>query len=108
MMGLMVAVLTLAGAGAVVAGYLVAGHRVRSAADLAAVSAATAYAAGRDGCAAARRNAAANHARVLACDRVGDQIDYVITVTVEVQVAVSIPGLPTRLSTVAHAGPVRA
>lgn len=104
MMGLMVAVLTVAMAAVYVGGYLIAGHRVRAAADLAAVSAAATYAAGGDGCRAAERNAEDNDARVVDCDRIGDQIDYVVSVTVAVDVTAVLPGLPTRLTAEAHAG----
>jgi secretion/DNA translocation related TadE-like protein len=90
----------------VVAGYLVAAHRARGAADLSALSGAGAYQRGADPCAAARRTAGANGGRVTACDRVGDQIGFVVSVTVVVEVRVLLPGLPRTMGARAHAGPV--
>jgi secretion/DNA translocation related TadE-like protein len=97
-------VVLLSGAALLVAGYEVAYHRVRAAADLAAVSAAAAFAQGGDACGQARRSAAENGARVLECDQVGDQIDYVVSVRAEIEVRSRIRGLPTRLQALAHAG----
>lgn len=104
MIGIMVVVLTSSLVGVCVAGYLVAGHRARSAADLAALSGAGAMVRNEDGCSAARRNARSNDAQVVSCDHVGDAVDFVITVQAEVVVRVSIPGLPRRMVAVAHAG----
>lgn len=88
-----------------VAGYLVATHRARAAADLAALSGAGAYAQGADPCAAARRIARQNGARVVSCDQVGDLVDFVVSVTVAVDVDVRTPGLPRSVGGRAHAGP---
>jgi secretion/DNA translocation related TadE-like protein len=108
---LVVGVMAVVGAVAVVvtvaAAYLVAGHRARAAADLAALSGAAAFAEGRPPCAAAARVARANGARVSACDQVGDEVDYVVSVTVRVDVAARMAGLPRSLEGRAHAGPVR-
>ena len=91
-----------------VAGYLVAAHRARGAADLSALSGAGTYQQGGDPCTAARRTAGANGARVTACDRVGDQVGFVVSVTVAVDVRVLLPGLPRAVAARAHAGPVHA
>lgn len=90
----------------VAAVYLVAGHRAHGAADLAALSGAAAYAEGGPPCPAAARLARANDARLVDCDRVGDDVDYVVSVTVEVQVGLHVLGLPRALRGRAHAGPV--
>ena len=68
----------------VICGYLLGYHRARAAADLAALSGAVAYQQGRDGCAEARRLASVNGAGLAACEDVGDQVDFVITVRVTV------------------------
>ena len=90
----------------VICGYLLGYHRARAAADLAALSGAVAYQQGRDGCAEARRLAAANGAGLAGCDEVGDQVDFVITVRVTVAVGLRVPGLPRTITAEAHAGPV--
>lgn len=105
--GIMAVVGVLAVVAMVAAAYLVAGHRARGAADLAALSGAAAFAEGRPPCPAARRVARANDARVTGCDQVGDDVDYVVSVTVAVTVPVRVPGLPRSLTGRAHAGPVR-
>jgi secretion/DNA translocation related TadE-like protein len=102
--GVMGVVVLLSGAAMVVAGYAVAYHRVRAAADLAAVSAAAAFEQGGDACGQARRSAADNGARVVQCDQVGDQIGYVVSVRAEITVAGRIRGLPASVQAWAHAG----
>ena len=104
MVGIMAVVVTFCLVGVCVAGYLVGFHRVRAAADLAALSGASAMVAGQDGCAAARRNAGVNEARVVVCEHVGDAVDFVITVRAEVTIDITVPGLPRRISAVAYAG----
>ena len=104
--GVMAVVAVVATTAMLAAVYLVAGHRAHGAADLAALSGAAAYAEGRDPCRAAERLARANDARVVRCDRVGDDVDYVVSVTVEVQAGLRVPGLPRALRGRAHAGPV--
>ena len=91
---LMGVVVVLTGVALLVAGYEVAQHRARAAADLAAVSGAVAFAAGRDACDQARRTARDNDATVLSCSTVGDPVGYVVSVRV----------LPTRVVGEAHAG----
>jgi secretion/DNA translocation related TadE-like protein len=85
--------------------YLAALHHVRGAADLAALSGAVAVQAGEDGCAASRRVASANETSLLACDRVGDAVDFVISVKVVGSLRLNVPGLPTKIIGFAHAGP---
>lgn len=105
MVGVMAVVGVLATMAMVAAVYLVTGHRARGAADLAALSGAGAYAEGRSPCPAAARLARANDARLVHCDQVGDDVDYVVSVTVEVRVGLRVPGLPSALTGRAHAGP---
>ena len=101
------AVLTLLGGGAMlIAGYEVGHHRARAAADLAALSAASAFEQGADGCAQARRTAAGNGAQVVGCELVGDIVDFVFTVKVSLAVPTRVPGLPRTIRAEAHAGPV--
>lgn len=106
MMAVMGVVVTLAAAAILIAGYLVAHHRARSAADLAALSGAAAYARGAEACDQAKATARQNGARVTRCDRVGDEVDHVVTVRVVVEVATRWPGLPRRVEAEAHAGRV--
>ena len=106
MVGVMAVIMMLAVGAICIAGYLVAGRRARAAADLAALSGAVAVSRGGDGCAAARANARRNNASVIACDVVGDQIDFVVTVTAEVEVVAMMRGLPTRVRALAYGGPV--
>lgn len=87
------------------AGYLVAAHLARGAADLAVLSAAAAYQQGADPCAQARRTAAANGARIRHCDQVGDAVDFVVSVAVIVDLRTRVPGLPRTVPARAHAGP---
>ncbi|SEP64126.1 Rv3654c family TadE-like protein [Microlunatus flavus] len=105
--GVMAVVGVVAAVAMVAAAYLVAGHQARGAADLAALSGAAAYAEGRAPCPAAARLAKANGGRLASCDRVGDDVDYVVSVEVVVDVGVRVPGLPRHLEGRAHAGPVR-
>ena len=103
---IMSVVVALAATATVVAGYLVSHHRARSAADLAALSGAAAYARGDDPCDQARRTARRNGARVTRCEQVGDPVDFVVTVRVVVEVRLRSPGLPRRVDGEAHAGRV--
>lgn len=104
MIGVCVVVMMLGFTAMVISGYLITGHRARAAADLAALSAATVANQGGDPCASAKRNVRAHRASIVSCERVGDQIDFVVTVTVEVSTTLRVPGLPGRLRAVAHAG----
>jgi secretion/DNA translocation related TadE-like protein len=107
MVGVLAVVVLLSGAALLVAGYALSNHRARAAADLSALSAAAAFARAGDGCAQARRTAMANGARLTHCDRVGDDVDFVVTVGVAVSVRTRVPGLPTAIDAQAHAEPVR-
>ncbi|SDR73676.1 helicase/secretion neighborhood TadE-like protein [Friedmanniella luteola] len=102
--GVLGVVVVLVGVALLVAGYAMAQHRVRAAADLAAVSGAAAFAGGRDACAQARRTAGANGASLLTCSTVGDPVEYVVSVRVALGVGTRVPGLPTRVVSEAHAG----
>jgi secretion/DNA translocation related TadE-like protein len=104
MAGLMGVVVLLWGAAMLVAGYQLAYHRVRAAADLTAVSAAAAFANGADACEQARRSAPENGGRLLACHQVGDQFDYVVAVHVEIRVRSRIGRLPRAVRAWAYAG----
>ena len=106
MAAIMSVVIALGATATVVAGYLASHHQARSAADLAALSGAAAYAQGGDACAEARRTARRNSARVSRCDQVGDPTDFVVTVRVVVEIRVRSPGLPPRVEAEAHAGRV--
>ena len=79
---------------------------MRAAADLTAVSAAQAHAAGADACAEANRVAGANTVEVGECVVTGDAIDFVVEVHVSRQVGVRLPGLPERVRTISYAGNV--
>lgn len=103
--GMMVVIMMIGYAALVVAGYFAAVHRARTAADLAALSGAVAVTAGLDGCAQAERIAVKNAARAVACDRVGDQLDFVVTVRASVDVGTTMRGLPRTVEAVGHAGP---
>ncbi len=107
MVGVMGVVLLLGSAGIVVTSYLVAYHRVRAAADLAALSGATAYARGEDACDQALETARGNGVAVLDCAQTGDLVDFVVSVSVTLEVRIGLAGLPRSVGAAAHAGPVR-
>lgn len=107
MVGVMIVVTALALTGCCLAAYLAAAHRVRAAADLAALSGAAAQTGGADGCRAARDAARSNGAEVTRCEQAGDDVDFVLTVRVERRVPVLFPGLPGHVWAVAYAGPIR-
>jgi secretion/DNA translocation related TadE-like protein len=104
MIGVMTVVLFLSLGAICIAGYLVAAHRARTAADLAALSGASAVVNGDQACGAAERIAEANGAHLETCSRVGDPIDFVVSVRVEVTVGVRVPLLPRQIGAAAHAG----
>lgn len=106
MVGVMAVVVVITGAALVITGFLLAQHRARAAADLSALSAAAAFQQAESGCGQARRTAQANGARVTRCDRVGDEVDFVVTVEVTVDVETRVPGLPRTVRAVAHAEPL--
>jgi secretion/DNA translocation related TadE-like protein len=106
MVGIMGVVVALSSAALVIAGYAVAYHRARAAADLSALSGAAALQQGREPCAQAALTARQNRARVVRCNRVGDSVDFVVTVRVSVVAGTRIPHLPRTVAAEAHAGPV--
>ena len=106
MAAIMSVVVLLGAAAMVIAGYLVGHHRARAAADLAALSGAVAYARGENACHQARRIAPQNGATVASCTRVGDEVDFVVTVRTAVAVRSRLPGLPRTVEAEAHAGRV--
>ena len=107
MVGVLGILLALGTAATWAAGYVAAAHKARAAADLAALSAAVAIEAGADGCAVARRVATDNGTTLSVCDRVGDQVDFVVSVEVVRPVRTGVPGLPAEVTAAAHAGPRR-
>ena len=106
--GVMAVLIMIGAAAALVSGYAVAAHGARNAADLAALSGAHAMSAGADACAAAETTARGNHVALAGCSVVGETGDFVVTVTVQVEVGTRIPGLPTELTQRAWAGVVPA
>jgi secretion/DNA translocation related TadE-like protein len=106
MAGILGVVITFSSAALVIAGYAVGYRRARAAADLSALSAAAAFQHGRDPCAQAARTAGHNGARVDSCSRVGDAVDFVVTVRVSVVAGTRLPQLPRTVAAAAHAGPV--
>ena len=106
MAGILGIVVALSGAALVIAGYAVGYRRARAAADLSALSAAAAFQHGRDPCAQAALTAQHNGARVESCSRVGDAVDFVVTVRVSVVAGARLPHLPRTVAGEAHAGPV--
>ncbi|WP_300079188.1 Rv3654c family TadE-like protein [Propioniciclava sp.] len=75
-------VLVLLGA----ASFALGGHKVAGAADLAAVAGAQAQVGGADACGAARSSAAANDVEVVSCGVTGDEVEFVVTVSVRLPV----------------------
>jgi secretion/DNA translocation related TadE-like protein len=83
---LVLAVVALVGVAA--GGYDTAQRATSGAADLVALSAATAYRDGGDACAAARSIAADNGVELSGCTTAGDSFDYAVSVTVRRHVTV--------------------
>ena len=99
-------VLVMAATAAVlVVAVVLAGHRARSAADVAALAAATAEVGGGDPCSAARANARTNGAEVTTCQVAGESSSFVVAVTVTVPTGLRSP-LPVAVGAEAHAGNV--
>jgi secretion/DNA translocation related TadE-like protein len=103
-LGVLAVLLALGASAALLAAYTAAAHRVRLVADLAALSGATAFSRGQDACPVATKVAIANATRVMSCDEMGDQLDYVVTVRVRLQWPPLIPGMPRSLDATAYAG----
>ena len=106
MAGILGMVMALGSGALVIAGYAVGYRRARAAADLSALSAAVAFQAGRDPCAQAVLTARQNRARVDGCSKVGDAVDFVVTVRVSVLPRNRFPQLSRTVAAEAHAGPV--
>ena len=104
MLGVCVVVIMFGYVAMIICGYAIAAHRAPAAADLAALSGATVAIQGGNPCDAASSNARAHLAEITSCERVGDQIDFVVSVTASVATATRVPGLPDRVTAVAHAG----
>ena len=99
-------VLVMAATAAVfVVAVVLASHRARSAADLAALAGAVSEVGGGDGCSAARINAHANRAELTSCRVTGDTSSFVVAVTVTVPTGLRAP-LPLTVGADAHAGNV--
>ncbi len=79
-------------------------HRVRSAADLVAVSAAAEKSRGGDACQSARQLASSNGVSVRECRISGDDLDFVVSVTVTLPFTHPLPGVPRVIEATAHAG----
>ena len=104
MVAVMGVVVTLGAAAMVITGYLIGHHRARAAADLAALSGAAAYVRGQDVCDQARQIARQNGADLISCTRVGDDLDFVVTVRTAVPARSRLPGMPRTVEAEAHAG----
>jgi secretion/DNA translocation related TadE-like protein len=104
--GILGVVVALSSAALVIAGYAVGYRRARAAADLSALSAASAFQHGRDACAQAVLTARQNGARVDRCSQIGDAVDFVVTVRVSLPAPNRLPQLPRTIAAEAHAGPV--
>jgi secretion/DNA translocation related TadE-like protein len=94
-----------AAAAVVVVAVVLASHRARVAADLAALAAATAEVGGTDACSAARTNARTNGAQVVTCRVIGETSSFAVGVTVGASTGLRAP-LPATVSAEAHAGNV--
>jgi secretion/DNA translocation related TadE-like protein len=104
MVAILGVVVALAAAAMVITGYLIGHHRARLAADLAALSGAAAYVRGQDACDEAREIARRNGAKLISCTRVGDDLDFVVTVRTAVPAPSRLPGLPQTVEAEAYAG----
>ncbi|MFT4108928.1 Rv3654c family TadE-like protein [Propionicimonas sp.] len=102
--GVALVTMLVAGMLLVVAGYVAAVHRVRGAADLVALSAAAAFARGRDACAAAEALAVQNGVLLGSCRVRGDVLEFAVSVTVSRPVATPSPLFPGSVTATASAG----
>ncbi|PFG17754.1 secretion/DNA translocation related TadE-like protein [Propionicimonas paludicola] len=89
---------------ALVVGYSAAAQKANAAADLVALSGASAQATGEGACRGAARAAQANAVRLSGCRVVGDLLEFAVAVEVEVSVPHALPGLPDHLVARATAG----
>lgn len=104
MLGVLAVVISLAMAGMILGAYVVAIHRAKTAADLAALSGAAEFERGGSACPVVRKTAERNDATLVSCDQVGDQLDFVITARVRVTIGRTAPGLPRSVEAIAYAG----
>jgi len=94
---------TAATVAVIVVAVVLASHRARTAADLAALAAATAEVSGGDACAAARANARTNGAEVTSCRLDGEVSSFVVAMSVTTSTGLR-PPLPATVGAEAHAG----
>lgn len=95
----------LVAAGVVVVLVQITAHRVQGAADLVAVTAAQVRNVGTgDPCAAAGRAAEADDVRLVSCSVAGDEVSFVVTVTVRGGSGRVLFGLPLTVESTSHAG----
>lgn len=95
----------LAAAGVVVVLAQITAHRVQGAADLVAITAAQVRNQGTgDPCAAAGRAADAEDVRLVSCSVAGDEVSFVVTVTVRGGSGSILLGLPLMAESTSHAG----
>jgi len=102
--GVLAVVMSLAVAGMLLGGYVVAVHRARAGADLVALSGAAAFEQGGAACRSAGRTASENRVELVTCNQVGDQFDFVVTARVRVPIGRPMPGLPRFVEAIAYAG----
>lgn len=101
--GFAVVLVTAATVAVLVAGMVLAAHRARAAADLAALAGAAAALDGLDACRAAQSVAQANDAEVTSCQLVGTVASFVVTVSVSAPTGYRSP-LPVVVLAQARAG----
>jgi secretion/DNA translocation related TadE-like protein len=100
--GVVVVLALVALVGVGMGGFSTAQRATSGAADLVALSAASAYRDGADACAAAKSVASANEVDLTACTVAGDSIDYAVQVVVRRQGSVF--GLPVNVTATSVAG----
>ncbi len=89
-----------------IVGWLGCAQRANAVADLAAISAAKAKAAGKKPCPFANRTAAANNAKVTSCRILGNDYQFDVTVTVTVQLFPAIKLGPKTIAGTSTAGTI--
>ena len=101
--GLSLVLVTAATVAVIVVTLVLATHKARVTADLAALAAAVAVTDGGDGCAAATTSASANRALTTSCRVDGRPASFVVTVTVRVDTGLRAP-MPEAVSARSYAG----
>lgn len=99
-----IVVIMVAIVAAVHGSWLASGQHARSSADLSALAAGREHALGGDGCEKARITAKQQSARVTSCELTSGFGEFVIDVTVEVDLIPAIPGAPQTSTASAKAG----